>query len=61
MDPKKLNTRAGSTARPRDLAEGIRGGRCARPGCARQFVQKRRGRPRRWCSDRCRMAAVRAQ
>ena len=44
-----------------DRPDGIRRGQCARPGCRRLFIRKHRGRPRRWCSDRCRMAAVRAR
>lgn len=34
--------------------------RCERAGCTeRPFVQKPTGRPRRWCSSRCRQAAYR--
>ena len=40
---------------------GIRRGQCERPGCRRLFVKKHRGRPRRWCSDRCRMRDSRSR
>ncbi len=34
--------------------------KCANPGCNKQIVTYTSGKPRKWCSERCRVTAHRA-
>ena len=53
--PQGAARRADTTGGP--TARTVRGGRCQNPDCARRFTQAHVGRPRKYCTDACRLAS----